>query len=131
MVDDQASKQPLNVVLIDDDRDLLETYEDGLLAIGGFSVRCAEDAVTAMRMINADHPDVVVVDLNLPHTPRGTIIPFVRGLRGHHKMEILILSGVDNVQEIAKMWGITNYLSKPVTIQQLVDKLQELAPREA
>lgn len=127
-----SSTSLLKIVLIDDEQDLLETYEDGLMGIGGFEVMAFEDGVSAMRGISQFHPHIVVVDLNLPNIPTGTIVPLVRGLRSkRHAMEILILSGADNIEDIARMWQIPHYLKKPVTPQELAQKLYEMDPRRS
>ncbi|HEY1188818.1 MAG TPA: response regulator, partial [Gemmata sp.] len=56
---------PLRVLVVDDDTDTVESTID-LLALHGFAVSGACDGDTALRLVLAGRPDVVLTDLLMP-----------------------------------------------------------------
>ncbi|HEY2592172.1 MAG TPA: response regulator, partial [Steroidobacteraceae bacterium] len=55
----------MKVLAVDDDRDLLELIGFAL-AQAGFLVVKAADGPSAVRMFDAEAPDLVVLDINMP-----------------------------------------------------------------
>jgi len=53
------------VLLVEDDVDLAELYR-GVLRWSGFDAAHAIDGVSALRMLEEETPDLIVVDMNLP-----------------------------------------------------------------
>ena len=53
------------VLIVEDDPELRTLYRTAL-ALAGFSVVAVSDGVEALRYIDADPPDIVVLDLGLP-----------------------------------------------------------------
>jgi DNA-binding response OmpR family regulator len=60
----QPSSQQ-TVLVVEDDRPLREFFAT-TLAIAGYRVIQADDGVAALRLVEADPPDLVVLDLYLP-----------------------------------------------------------------
>jgi two-component system OmpR family response regulator len=56
---------PTRVLLIDDDRDLTTPLAT-LLLVAGYEVEMAFDGPTAVEAVASFHPDVCLVDLNVP-----------------------------------------------------------------
>lgn len=56
------------VLLIEDDRGLRELYRAELRFAGHHVVAC-EDGLDALRFLEHDRPDVIVLDLDLPKVP--------------------------------------------------------------
>ena len=53
------------ILIVEDDRDLRRLYRTAL-AIAGYIVREASNGLDALRYIDADPPDLVILDLGLP-----------------------------------------------------------------
>lgn len=53
------------VLIVEDDPELRTLYRTAL-SLAGFSVVAVSDGVEALRYIDADPPDIVVLDLGLP-----------------------------------------------------------------
>jgi two-component system, OmpR family, response regulator len=68
---------PRRVLLIDDNRELT-TPLASLLLVAGYEVEMAFDGPTAVEAVESFHPDVCLVDLNVP---RLNIYDLVRCLR--------------------------------------------------
>src|SRR5215510_1041788 len=53
------------VLLVEDDVDLAELYR-GVLRWSGFDAAHVNDGVSALRILEEETPDLIVVDMNLP-----------------------------------------------------------------
>jgi CheY-like chemotaxis protein len=61
-----------SVLVVEDDPELRTLYRT-TLALAGYSVTAAEDGVEALRRIEADPPDIIVLDLGLPRLGGGDV----------------------------------------------------------
>jgi len=58
-------KQGIKILVVDDEPDVV-TYLVDLLAGHGYSVTSARDTDEALENVNADKPDLVCLDINMP-----------------------------------------------------------------
>ena len=87
----------------------------------------APDGEIALPFLQATHPDVLITDIKMPFMDGLQLSRIVRARMPWIK--IVILSGHDEfeyAQEAIKI-GVTEYLLKPVTVQDLHNVLQRLA----
>jgi DNA-binding response OmpR family regulator len=54
-----------DVLVVDDDPDIAAMISD-VLRDEGYTVRTAADELLALAALEADHPDLLLLDLNLP-----------------------------------------------------------------
>lgn len=59
------SVKALNVLIVEDDPSLRSFYR-AMLQLEGFDVTAVEDGIDALRHIELDPPDAIVLDLGLP-----------------------------------------------------------------
>ena len=59
------SANALNVLIVEDDPSLRSLYR-AMLQLEGFDVTAVEDGVDALRHVEVDPPDAIVLDLGLP-----------------------------------------------------------------
>jgi DNA-binding response OmpR family regulator len=57
---------PLRILIVEDDEQLRQLYRT-TLSLAGFDVRQAGDGLQALREIDRDPPDLIVLDLGLPN----------------------------------------------------------------
>ena len=65
------------VVIIEDDVDLADIYS-ATLEGAGFSTKIIHDGAAAMLQLSRLHPDLIVLDLGLPHYSGGNIFEYIR-----------------------------------------------------
>jgi chemosensory pili system protein ChpA (sensor histidine kinase/response regulator) len=82
------------VLVVDDDRDLRELFTR-VLRIAGFDVRLAVDGVTALRQIEHQVPDAVVLDLDLPHINGQSVQQELREHEHKRHLPIIVVTGTD------------------------------------
>lgn len=108
-------------VLIVEDSDELRGMFSDALTLAGYVVRQAADGLEALRLLDSDPPDAVVLDLGLPHV-NGYDVLFELGQHGHTRnIPVVIVTGSPNpVEGVAA----TCLLRKPIRAEDLVRTVQ-------
>lgn len=121
MPDVGASAQPIRVLIVDDHRILREGVRALLAGVTGIRVVGeAEDGESAILQVDSVKPDVVLMDMVMPHL--GGLEATARIKERHPEVVVLIMSMHDNdeyVQQVIKA-GASGYVLKGVTADDLV-----------
>ncbi len=118
----------MRVLIVDDDealRDLL-TRE---LSRSGHRIAQAADAAACVAQLEAEEPDVVLLDLMLPDEPGIEVLRRVRS--GWPALEVVVLTAhgtVDTALDAMKL-GAFDYLRKPCHLQELELTLERACER--
>lgn len=120
------------VLIVDDDRDTRELY-DAYLAIWGFETSTAANGAEALRRVEGERPDVVVLDIRLPLVDGWDV---TRALKGNPKTAetfVIVLTGDIQPDSIArsKAAGCDLFLKKPCVPEHLVVELLRWSQRRA
>jgi DNA-binding response OmpR family regulator len=109
---------PLSVLLVEDDPDVLEATS--LVLEGeGFTVHTARDLASA-RALGAAHPGcITLLDLSLD----GDLAAFIPELRALCRGPVLLFSAGDRLSEKAAALGADGAVPKPFDIDRLVHLL--------
>jgi DNA-binding response OmpR family regulator len=115
------------ILLVDDDRDLV-----GILRYAfqkdGYTVVAAYDGEAGLRAIKAEAPDIVLLDLMMPHASGMEVL---EGLRRFKKVPVIVLTALgdeDNVVSALEL-GADDYVVKPFRPRELKARVQALARR--
>ncbi|MBE0615976.1 MAG: response regulator transcription factor [Burkholderiales bacterium] len=113
------------ILIIDDDvgfRDLLRLH----LKAAGYEVQVAEDGVTGGRALLEQTPDLVVSDLNMPYLDGFELLRLLHSDAETASIPVILLSGRSDSDTMAKAveLGASDYLSKPVTRDQLLESIE-------
>lgn len=117
----------LNILLVDDDRNLVTTLSHGLRKAMGeaISVAVCFSGSEALSILATQAFDVVVSDFNMPG-PSG--LEFLIKIRQDHREIILVLItayGTDALEEGARQLGV-GYITKPFEPAFLVQSIKDL-----
>jgi len=113
------------VLLVDDDKELVELMTKVLEEDGRFEVRVAENGFDAGMMVKEYRPDLIVLDVMLPDINGKEVCHRVRGDASLEDVRILCISGMieeDKVQEL-RLSGADDFLHKPFDIEELIDRM--------
>jgi DNA-binding response OmpR family regulator len=103
------------ILVVEDNDDLRGLYKIALRA-AGFQVSQASDGLTALRAIEADAPDLVVLDLNLPLISGFEVH---RELMHHVKhVPVVVVTGL--ASERTRALNVSHVLHKPIMPEALV-----------
>lgn len=121
----------MKVLVVDDDR-VLADLVSFTLRRSGFEVVIAGDARSAMQRWNEDHPDFLILDVNLPGTTElqdGFAI--CRRIRSESDVPIILLTvrGEETDIVYGLEAGADDYILKPFSPRQLVARVQAVMRR--
>lgn len=116
----RAGQPAREVLLVEDDWAVVK-FINAHLAAEGYDVMAAGNVGEAWRIIQADPPDVAIIDVRLPGVYGWELIERIRKDSRFHKMPILVISAdfdkadVDKVNELG-----CDRLVKPITAPDLM-----------
>lgn len=115
------------VLIVEDDRTLLETLEYNLTR-QGYEVLAAADGLLALEVARREHPDLIVLDVMLPGMDGFEVC---RILRREMTVPILMLTARD--EEVDRVVGLEvgadDYLTKPFSMRELLARVKALLRR--
>jgi two-component system response regulator MprA len=118
----------MNVLVVDDDYAIRESLDRSLRA-NGYDVELANDGTEALRAIDAEPFDAVVLDVLMPGRNGIDVCRMLRA--AGNRVPILILTARDTVPErVAGLEaGADDYLVKPFALEELIARLRALLRR--
>lgn len=116
--------QDWKVLLVDDEREFVTTLAERL-SLRGIPAKTAFDGEEALRMIESDPPNVVVLDLMMPGIGGVEVLNRIKAL--FPKIQVILLTGHGSTRDgIEGMhMGAFDYLMKPLSIEELIEKLKK------
>ncbi len=116
----------MRIVLADDHRLFLEGLVNLLTAQGFDVVATAADGIEAVAKVEQHRPDVVLMDLRMPHRDGLAATRLIKAQRPETRIIILTTSEDDEDVFEAIRSGACGYLLKTVTGDELVEALHGL-----
>jgi class 3 adenylate cyclase len=120
-----AAGEALRVLVVDDDandRELLARR----LERHGFRVDVARDGIEALRMIEADAPDVVLLEVLMEGMNGLEVLERLRRTRSHAELPIILATALDDsvdaVEGLAR--GANDYVTKPFDFPVVIARIQ-------
>lgn len=109
----QGRARPLALV-VDNER-MTRRLVCEALEQSGLDVREAESGAQAIELFGSDRPDIVLVDVGMPGMDGLTTCAALRGMFGGSWIPILLMTGVDDAESVAKAYeqGATDFITKP------------------
>jgi DNA-binding response OmpR family regulator len=129
MSNSQPRLQDVRVLVVDDDRDILESIEAAFLSEGALTLT-ASDGDEAVRICHEDPPDLVVLDMMLP---KRSGFMALEKIKGHEDSPLVIMVTANEGrrhQAYGESLGVDAYMIKPVPLGRLLDKAVELIEAE-
>lgn len=117
------------VLVCDDERDLREMLEE-YLKRRGFEVVLAGDAVEMRATFEAENPDLVILDINMPGEDG---LSALRNLRTEHDVPVVMLTAAgETIDKIVGLeMGADDYLGKPVDLRELEARIKAVLRRRS
>ena len=112
------------VLIVDDEEELVTTIAERL-QIRGMQAQTATDGETALKMIEANPPQVVVLDVMMPGI--GGIEILKRMNAQNLQIPVILLTGYGSAEQGKEGMelGAFDYLMKPCDLNMLISKIQE------
>ena len=117
----------MKVLVVDDDRDLRELIGFALAQAGFLAVKAA-DGPSAVRAFDAEGPDLVVLDINMPGASGFQVC---EAIRARSRVPIMMLTVRSEEEDLVKALelGADDYLTKPFSPKTLIARIKALLRR--
>lgn len=112
-----------SVLVVDDEDHILKLYQKELTE-EGYQVRAATNGEQALRMVETESPDLVVLDIKLQDQNGLEILGGLRKLGGN--TPIILNSAYSVYKNDFQSWLADAYLVKSSNLDQLKKKIKEL-----
>lgn len=116
------------VLIVEDEESFVEALSVGLQR-EGFDPRVARDGAAAIKMFDAVHPDVVLLDVMLPGISGIDVCRHIRRVSGTPVIMVTARdSEVDTV--VGLELGADDYVTKPYRLRELVARMRAVMRRQ-
>ncbi|HSQ27540.1 MAG TPA: response regulator [Anaerolineales bacterium] len=114
-----------DIVIVDDDLSGLRLLSN-LLVEHGFSVRSARDGSTALMMIAADPPDLILLDILMPGMDGFQVCEQLKASPSSRDIPVLFISAQDDVNLKIKAFtvGGVDYINRPYKIEEVLARIK-------
>ena len=110
------------ILLVEDEENVALLYTQAL-EDAGHSVVCAQDGRSAILLAQDEHPDLVIMDINLPEKMDG-LESMSRILEQNKDIPVIINTGYSEYKESFMSWAAEAYVLKSADLGPLMEAVQ-------
>jgi len=113
-------------VLVVEDEKNMRMFLDILLREEGYDVLLADNGWAGLESYRRDHPDIILLDLNMPGLDGIAVLKEIRMV--DLKQPVIIMTGDTNPETERKVraLGVSDFIVKGLSLQALTDVLKRL-----
>ena len=117
-----------NKILVVDDEPNIVLSLEFLMKQAGFQVRTAADGEAALAAIAMDVPDLMLLDVMMPRKNGYEVCQAIRSNPDWKAIRIIMLTakGREVEREKGLALGADDYITKPFSTQEVVERVREL-----
>ena len=118
---------PQTILVVEDEPNIVESLSF-LMKKAGFIVRVARDGNTAIRTIESEAPDLVLLDIMMPRRDGYEVCRTIRANPDWDHVRIIMLSakGRDLDRRKGLELGADDYITKPFSTREIVVRVREI-----
>jgi two-component system KDP operon response regulator KdpE len=111
----------IRALLVEDDPSIVDLIRSNL-AVRGYETIIATDGEGALAVLDAEKPDIVLLDLMLPETD-GFVL--CRQIRERSEVAVIVVSarGGEHDKVTALNMGADDYMTKPFSVEELLARI--------
>jgi two-component system OmpR family response regulator len=114
------------ILIVDDDVDIVQIVST-MLAGRGWEVRTAFGGEEALRVVAADHPDIVLLDIMMPHMNGLEVLRQIRAVSPASRIIMITAFGdVESYLDSMEL-GACEYVNKPFETAELLRVIGRVA----
>jgi DNA-binding response OmpR family regulator len=128
LITGHSSVQPMAVILLIEDDRIISAALSRSLTDAGHLVRAAGTAADALKMVNDDRPDLVILDLGLPDIDGADAL---RMMRSVSDVPVIVATARRGEGEIIKLLnlGADDYVTKPFSAGHILARVNAVLRR--
>jgi two-component system chemotaxis response regulator CheY len=110
------------ILLVEDDVDLAQLYQ-GVLRMAGFDAGHVADGIAALRVLEEEVPDLIVIDINLPLLDGDQVLREIAGRPDLRQIPAIVVTGADIRPDVGAAQA-KQILQKPCSPDRLVSVVE-------
>ena len=123
---EEAGGQAKRILLVDDDREIIESIRVALEAMG-YEILVANDGNQGLAMAEREDPDLVILGMMMPKRSGFLVLEKLRRTRRVPVRVIMITANEGNRHKAyAEMLGVDDYIRKPFAMDRLLGSVNRL-----
>jgi DNA-binding response OmpR family regulator len=116
------------ILVVDDDAEVVAALTT-VLEQRGYRVVAAADGNRGLAAAEREQPDLVIVDLMMPHQSGLVVLDRLKGRPGSGPPVIMITANEGSRHRAyAEQLGVDAYLCKPFAVERLLESVERLCP---
>src|SRR6202012_4805188 len=114
-------QETTRALLVEDDPNIVDLIRSNL-AVRGFDTVVSTDAERALRLLETESPDIVLLDLMLPDADGRELC---RQIRERSSVAVIVVSarGGERDKVTALNMGADDYMTKPFSVEELLARI--------
>lgn len=118
----------VKILLVDDEEEFVATLSERL-QLRGLDASVVMSGEAALVRINAEPPDVMVLDLRMPGIDGVEVLRRVK--RAHPRIQVIVMTGhgSDDDRSTCLELGASDYHKKPIDIERLLESVRNAAQK--
>lgn len=116
-------EKTFNILLVDDEQDFLDPIAFWLEA-KGYSVRMASNGTEAIKLIEQEIPDIILLDINMPVMDGIDTLRHIR--KEYNDLPVIMITAELEKLPIFQELGISGFFPKSGTLVELEQLLEPL-----
>jgi len=114
------------ILIVEDERNQRELYRQEF-SEDGYAVEVAEDARAAVRRVEENRPDVVILDLNMPGPGGMDCLEEILSL--DPKLPVIVNTAFGTFKDDFRSWSAASYVIKSSDMTELKDAVRAVLSR--
>jgi len=118
----------VGILVVEDEEEIIDLLYAILDDLADCKVLFARDGEEALRIIQGDNPDIVLLDIQIPKLNGYELCKLIKTDPTKAHVKIVMLSGMTQICDKSKAQevGADYYITKPFTSETLIEKIKEL-----
>lgn len=114
------------IIVVDDEENILKMVNQTLTR-NGYKVTTSPDGKDALEKIQANKPDLIILDIMMPYLDGFEVLQALRRNPATRNTPVIFLTAKNNDMDIFKGWqaGVNCYLIKPFNPTELIKYVKQ------
>jgi DNA-binding NtrC family response regulator len=121
-----SRRNVLAKVLVIDDEPNVRTLLDMLLRPKGYEVMLADNGRTGLRLYRREHPDVILLDLNMPKLNGMAVLKQIRSVDSKQPVIVLTGDASPEAEQQVRALGVSEFIVKGSSLHAVEDMVKRL-----